>query len=144
MKKAAFICLDPGISTGMAAISDPDGYLIATATWQPDNLRVSLDTLIRALHLEGFRLTAVVEQMPHVGKNSQLERDLEAVRHDIVDVLDIYDLLVLRITPGEWKPSRIAKTAVIPKEHDGKKLTVHQKDAIKMGAYALERKYRAK
>ena len=140
-RKQAFICIDPGITTGMAVISDPDGYLIATTNWTPDNVEYSLDTLIRALHLEGFQLTAVVEQMPHVGKNSPLERDLERVRRSIMNVLDIYDILTLTVTPGEWKPSRVAKAAVLPETWEGKPLTAHQKDAIRMGCYRLEKKY---
>lgn len=143
-RKLALLSIDPGLSTGMAVVSDPDGFLIATTTWQPEQIRVSLDALIRSLHLEDFTIWAVVERMPHVGKNSPLEQQLEAVRRDIEEVLDIFDILVLHTAPGEWKPSRAARTAVVPREWDGKPVSVHQRDAIRMACYRLERKYAKK
>jgi len=138
--KAAVIALDPGITTGMAVLSDPEGYLLATTNWTPDNVLNSLDVLIRHLHLEGYTLHAVVEKMPRSG--GRTEDELWRINHDIISILsDVYELPLIMPTPGEWKPSRVARTAVLPKKWEGVRLTPHQRDAIKMGAYALWRKY---
>lgn len=138
--KQAVIALDPGITTGMAVLTDPDGYLVATTNWTQDNLGQSLDVLIRHLHLEGYTLHAVVEQMPRSGGRS--EDALDQVRRTIHETLvEVYEVPTIYVAPGVWKPSRVARTAVLPKEWDEKRLTTHQKDAIKMGCYALEKKH---
>lgn len=134
------ISLDPGITTGMAVLSDPDCYLLATTNWTPDNLGQSLDVLVRHLHLEGFTLSAVVEKMPRSGGRS--EDTLDQVRRTIHEVLvETYEVPTTYVPPGVWKPSRIARTAALPKDWEGKRLTTHQRDAIKMGCYALEKKH---
>lgn len=138
--REAIVALDPGITTGMAVLSDPEGYLLATTNWTPDNLEQSLDVMVRHLHIEGYTLSAVVEKMPRSGGRS--EDDLDRVRRTIHMVLEeTFEIPTQFITPGEWKPSRVARTAVLPKEWEGQRLTAHQKDAIKMGAYALEKKH---
>lgn len=138
--KAAVIALDPGITTGVAVLTDPDGVLVATTNWTPDNLARSLDVLIRHMHMEGFTLHAVVEQMPRSGGRS--EDSLDQVRRTIHETLvEVYEVPTIYVAPGVWKPSRVARTAVLPRKWDDRRLTSHQRDAIKMACYALEKKH---
>lgn len=142
--KEAVIALDPGITTGMAVLSDPEGFLLATTNWTVENVGQSLDVLIRHLHLEEYTLHAVIEQMPRSGGRS--EDTLDRVRRTIHETLvEVYEVPTIYVAPGVWKPSRVARTAVLPKrwpdEPDGARLSAHQRDAIKMGCYALEKKY---
>lgn len=140
--KHMWLCLDPGITTGWALLAD-DGEVKGTSVWGTDELGSTLDLLIRANHLAGYSLTVVQELMPSTGKMGALGQKLERVRQQIALVVEeTYELPVVRVAPGEWKPSRIAKTTRVPGRFNGAPLMVHQKDAIKMGRYVIDRESR--
>ncbi len=138
-KQRLWLCLDPGITTGMALI-DSNGELRASTVWGTAELKNSLDTMVRALHLTGYNITVVIEKMPP-GSYGQLATKLEAVRKDIHRVVeDTYELPCAYIAPGEWKPSRIAKTVEVKNwRWNGTPMMTHQKDAFRMGRYYLDK-----
>lgn len=137
--KHMWLCIDPGITTGWALLAD-DGKVKATSVWGTAELKISLDLIIRMAYTSGYTLTAVVELMPNTGKMGQLGQKLEAVRRDIEAVIvDTYDIPTLRIMPGEWKPSRVARTTTVPRLFNATPLMIHQADAIRMGRYAIEK-----
>ena len=141
-KQRVWLCLDPGITTGMALLDD-SGELRASTVWGTAEIRQSLDTLVRALHLSGYDIEVVIEKMPP-GSYGKLAAKLEAVRHDISEIVtETYELPVTLISPGEWKPSRIAKTTKIKGwRFDGTPMMTHQKDALRMGLYAIDKRKR--
>ncbi len=141
-KQRVWICLDPGITTGMTLLDD-DGELRATTVWGTAEVKDSLDTMVRALHISGYRIEVVIEKMPP-GSYGQLGVKLEAVRRDIMSVVtETYELPVTMIAPGEWKPSRVAKTAEVKSwRFAGTPMMTHQKDAYRMGLYAIDKRRR--
>lgn len=140
--KHLWLCIDPGITTGWALLDD-EGKVKGTSVWGTGELRETLDVLVRANHRAGYALTCVVELMPSTGRMGTLGQKLERVRQDIHMVLDeTYELPVLMVPPGEWKPSRVAKTTHLPARWQGSALMVHQKDAIRMGRYTIDREKR--
>jgi phenylpyruvate tautomerase PptA (4-oxalocrotonate tautomerase family) len=138
-KQRLWLCLDPGITTGMALI-DSDGELRASTVWGTHEVKESLDTLVRALHLTGYTITVVIEKMPP-GSYGQLAAKLERVRRDISMIVEeTYELPVVMIAPGEWKPSRVAKTTSVRGwRFDSTPMMTHQKDALRMGRYYLDK-----
>ena len=141
-RQRVWLCLDPGITTGMALL-DNDGELRASTVWGTHEVKTALDTMIRALHLTGYNIEVVIEKMPP-GSYGQLGAKLEAVRRDIMSVVEeTYELPVTMIAPGEWKPSRIAKTTSVRGwRFDGTPMTTHQKDALRMGRYTIDKRKR--
>lgn len=137
-----WLCLDPGITTGMALLDD-QGELRATTVWGTHEVKRSLDALVRGLHLTGYDIECVVEKMPP-GSYGQLAVKLEAVRSDIREVLvETYELPVTHVAPGEWKPSRIAKTTKVKGwRFGGTPMMTHQKDALRMGRYLIDKRRR--
>jgi hypothetical protein len=134
----AWLCVDPGIATGWAVLDD-DGNIIATSVWGTHELHDSLDLLARTLFTMGYRIDAVVELMPSVGGVGRLAKKLEWIRRDVMHVLEnVYEIRTRVIAPGTWKTSRVARTAILPSQFDDDALTVHQKDAIRMGLWAIE------
>ncbi len=138
-KQMVWLCLDPGITTGMA-ILDSKGDLRASTVWGTHEVKETLDVLIRSLHLTGYAITVVIEKMPP-GSYGQLTSKLEAVRKDIeYVVVETYDLPVVYIPPSEWKPSREAKTAAIKAwRFNGSPMMTQQKDAFRMGRYYINK-----
>lgn len=134
----AWLCIDPGIATGWALLND-EGDIIATSVWGTHELHDTLDLLIRSLLSMGYRLDAVVEQMPSVGGLGRIAQKLEWVRRDVMHTLEgVYEIRTRIVAPGTWKTSRVARTAILPREFDDDVLTTHQKDAIRMGLWAIE------
>lgn len=132
----AWVGIDPGITTGWAVLAD-DGRPHGHGTFVEENVYDGLDLLIRGLHRAGLHVTAVVEQMPGVGKMSDLQQRLERVRQIVTEIVEeVYDLPVIYVAPGEWKTSRVAKLAR-PKAR-----TQHERDAIVMTAYAIAKEAR--
>jgi hypothetical protein len=141
--KHAWLAIDPGITTGWALLSDT-GEVMGTSVWGTAELRKSLDLVVRLAHTSGYSLTVVIERMPSTGKMGALGQKLEAVRRDIASIVEeTYELRTMYIMPGEWKPSRIARTAEVPRKFDGSPLMTHQKDAIRMGRYAQSKEEHA-
>lgn len=140
--RRAWLAIDPGIATGWAVLGD-DGEVMATSVWGTAELESSLDLLVRRVFSAGYAVHAVVEQMPAAGRSGPLARKLEAVRQTIRKVLvDTYEIRVTHVTPGEWKPSRVAKTAPQVWKWEGESTTIHQRDAIRMGRYVIDRETR--
>lgn len=136
--KHAYLCLDPGITTGWALLA-ADGSIMGTSVWGTGELAKSLDLVIRQAFTAGYKLTVVIERMPNTGKMGVLGQKLENVRHIITNALETYELHYKLVAPGEWKPSRVAKTTVIPKRFKDTPIVIHQRDAIKMGRYIIDR-----
>lgn len=137
MSKHAWLAIDPGITTGWALLAD-DGAVMGTAVWGTHELREALDLLIRQAYSAGYALDVVIEEMPNTGLNGPLGKKLEWVRNQIKWVVsETYELPVHRILPGVWKPSRVARTTELPRTWRDEPLMTHQKDAIRMGRYAI-------
>jgi hypothetical protein len=98
-----------------------------------------VDHIVRSAHRAGYRVVAVVEKMPVAGGAGQLPVQLEAVRRSIMRVVrDVYDLLIVEVAPGTWKPSRSARTRDVPDEWHGKKLSPHQRDALHIAWWYMD------
>ena len=137
MSKHAWLAIDPGITTGWALLAD-DGAVMGTAVWGTHELQEALDLLIRQAYSAGYALDVVIEEMPNTGANGPLGKKLEWVRQQIKSVVtDVYELPTHHILPGVWKPSRVARTAELPRTWREEPLMIHQKDAIRMGLYAI-------
>lgn len=137
--KHAWLAIDPGIATGWVLLDDA-GKILGTSVWGTAELRTSLDLLVRTCYTRGIALDAVVERMPP-GKMGQLGVKLEAVRRDISLVLtDTYEIPTAYVLPGEWKPSRVARATRFPRHWQGTPLTIHQKDALRMGLYVIDKR----
>ena len=138
-KKRVWLCLDPGITTGMALL-DADRELRGSTVWGTHEVKESLDATIRALHISGYSITVVIEKMPP-GSYGQLAAKLEKVRQDIAMVVEeTYELPVAYVAPGEWKPSRVAKTVSVKGwRFGGTPMMTHQKDAFRMGSYYIDK-----
>lgn len=136
--KKAWLGVDPGITTGWCLI-DEHWKVVGTGNIPPIAVADSLDTIIRGAHRQGYALSGVIERVPNVGGNSPLSVELDDVIRQVYNVLvEVYDLPTTMPLPGEWKTSRIAKTIKPSTLWDGK-LTQHQKDAILMTIYAIDK-----
>jgi hypothetical protein len=142
-KPLVWLCLDPGITTGMAVLDDA-GELRASTVWGTGEIADNLDAIIRGLHISGYGVHVVIEKMPP-GSYGSLAAKLEDVRRVIYSIVqDTYELPITAISPGEWKPSRAAKTAVVKSwRFAGTPMMTHQRDAFKMGRYAIDKASRA-
>ena len=134
----AVLAIDPGLTTGWAVISE--GAIVGTGVFEIHELEAGIDTLVRGMHRAGYSLTAVIEEMPRAGRMSQLSARLEEARQILHKILnDTYLLVIYYVTPGAWKPSRIGRKTEVPETFGGKPVTIHQKDAIRMGCYFIEK-----
>lgn len=134
--REAVIGIDPGITTGWAVIED--GEEKGSGNLGVDEVKPILDTLVRALHRDGMKLSVVVERMPASGGMSERARQLERVRADIREVIDTYELPTVEIAPGEWKTSRVARTTALKRG----RYSPHQRDAIRMALYHADKESR--
>ena len=141
MKEDAYLTIDPGITTGWAVLNGR-GEIVATSVWGTGELESSLDALIRVLQTAGWYVRVVIEKMPQTGKMGQLGIKLQKVNRTIRNVVELYELSTVEIAPGEWKPSRTAKLTKVPRTFKKTPLMIHQKDAVKMGRYAIDKKQR--
>ena len=142
----AVLAIDPGITTGWALIDPVRDEILGTSVWGTAELKETLDLLIRKCFTAGMSLEAVIEKMPSVGKTGPLAMKLEAIRREIYGLVqDVYDIPVTVVAPSEWKPSRVARTgkAKLPKKFNGSPLMPHQRDAILMGRYVIDRRANA-
>lgn len=137
-RKHAWLALDPGLTTGWALVED-DGTWHGSGNLSHVTLAKQLDTIVRSSHGAGYWLTVVVEDQPRVGQMSRLGKDLRDVWETIgAVVVETYELPIRVVTPGVWKPSREARLAVLPRKWNGRTLTPHQRDAMRMGIFAIE------
>ena len=66
-----------------------------------------------------------------------LARKIEEVRRDIAFIPEeTCEITVISVTPGEGKTSPVARTTNLPTRWLKNPLTIHQRDALKMGRYA--------
>lgn len=137
--RRAWLGVDPGVTTGWALVSD-DGDVLGSGNFDEEHVKDGLDTLVRVAHNDGMALTAVVERIPRAGGASRLGHRLDYVVGVVREVLsDVYALDLIEVTPGEWKPSRVAKTIRFSYK---KGRTNHERDAIRMTQYVRERESR--
>ena len=137
-KKHAWLCLDPGITTGWAVLDD-EGSIMATSVWGTGELKTSLDLLIRQAFTSAYTLDAVIEKMPNTGRMGLLGQKLEKVRREIMDIIETtYEIPVTMVLPGTWKPSRVARITKVPGRFMKTPLMTHQRDAIRMGRYVID------
>lgn len=133
----AVLSLDPGIDTGWALLA-ADAAILGTGVLHVDDLQVGLDTIVRGMHRAGYALQVVVEAMPRAGGMGELSARLEEIRHIITIVIEEeFERPIVYIAPGQWKPSRVARTAHLPETFGGKPLKIHQQDAIKVAMYYI-------
>lgn len=127
--------IDPGLTTGVAILSD-EGVLIGSANLHHETVGEDLDELIRRVHRGAHTIDVVQERLPRVG-NGSLANTIAAVQQAIYEVtVDIYELPKHEVLPGEWKPSRVAKTF---RPTLSKSMSAHEKDAACMTKYVIER-----
>ena len=135
----AVLAIDPGIETGWAVLDRETQAVLGTGVLMPDDVKAGLDTVIRGMHRAGYALSVVVEEMPHTGRLSTLSSRLEQVRRTISSVMETFDFDVRHVLPGTWKPSRVARRAKLPQEFGGKFLLTHQRDAIRLALYVIDK-----
>lgn len=141
--REAWLGIDPGVTTGWAVVDGKTLEVLGSGNADEAVIGDTLDTIIRGMHRIGITLTAVIETMPRVGRHGALGHRLEYVLGEVRKVVEeTYDLPTLRIAPGEWKTSRVAKTAAIPSKWNGVRLTPHQRDSLRMTLYAIDREGR--
>jgi len=126
--------LDPGLTTGWAVIAD-NGEVLGSGNLPVSDLERGLDELVRGLHRSGHAIDAVVERMPRVGGAGKMAKQMEDVWRALYVVVEAtYEVPYLFVAPGEWKPSRVARTTKLKRG-----MTPHQRDAIRMTLYMMEK-----
>ena len=109
------------------------------AAAEGDDLGAALDTIVRAHQLAGHRVEAVVEKTP-TPTSGALAVELDYVRRTVIHwLIEIFELPTEYVLPGTWKTSRAAVTAALPAEWLGRPLSTHQRDAISLAYYVIER-----
>lgn len=132
-KPAIVLSLDPGVTTGWALVRVRDRAILATGTSDAEDLGEMLDETVRSVHREGYRLLAVVESPP-TGR-TYLGDDLDVVQRTVAHWLQgVFGLVPTYITPGEWKPSRVAR-----RDSSRSGISAHERDAIRMALYYIDR-----
>ena len=132
------LALDPGGTSGYALLTD-DGSVRACGNWKPEDIDVAMEHMIRAVNRSGHELEIVIEQLA-VGRQGPLATTLAYVTRTIDNIVALYDLPVYRFPPGEWKTSSAGRLPLGVDFWDGQTLTPHQKDAIRLGRYRLQRR----
>lgn len=136
--QTAVLAIDPGIGTGWAIVAE--GAILGTGVLTPEEVETHLDAIIRGMHRAGYSLIVVVERMPAIGKLGSLAGRLNQVLFSIRKVVEqTFELTIHEVAPGEWKPSRVSRKTRVPLTFGGKKLVTHQRDAIRMALYFVEK-----
>ena len=127
--------LDPGLTTGWAVLGY-DGRLLVSGVLKPDEIDPFLSSLLLSYKRQGHDILVVVEKMPqaHAGK---LADQLRAVILTIDSVLIRLRINPVRVAPGVWKTSSARESESFAGD---RRLTSHERDAIRMGRYALKRR----
>jgi predicted RNase H-like nuclease (RuvC/YqgF family) len=134
--------IDPGVTTGWALVAHDTGKVLGSGNFSEDDIFAGLDTLVRSMHRGGYVLSVVVERMPATGGMGSLADRLDYVKRAVrMVVAETYDLPVTTIPPGEWKPSRVARTTKFTKTPKRGR-TPHERDAIRMALYAIDKENR--
>jgi predicted RNase H-like nuclease (RuvC/YqgF family) len=129
--------LDPGVTTGWALI-DKGGKLVGHGELVEENLDDGLDQIIRGCHRAQRKVKVVIEKMPP-GEVGRLSDRLAAVRAVVDDLVGaVYELPVVRVSPGEWKNSRVAKIVRWTEKFSSQ----HARDAATMALYAMDKEKR--
>lgn len=119
------VAIDPGLTTGYAVV-DELGNLIETGNLLPEDLEESILTEPR-YHQDG--VIAVIEYTP-IPTYSKMNRLLR----EVAETIDNLFPNAIKITPGVWKSSPLAKHFPWPGSSGA---TPHQKDAYRLGMYYL-------
>lgn len=138
-EKTCYLGIDPGVTTGWALI-DQGGKLLGQGHFAEDQVYDGLDRLIRGCHRGARVIRVVVEKMPP-GHMGDLAQRLERVRQ-LIDmiVIDVFELPVVLIAPGEWKRSRVANNVRWPEPFKSQ----HAQDAATMALYYADKEKREK
>ncbi len=136
--KTAWLGIDPGVTTGWALVGDHESIL-GSGNLDASEIESQLDTIIRIAHNDGYYIRVVIERMPRAGRAGGLARRLDEVLAGVSHIInDVYSLDPIYITPGEWKPSRVAKTTPLKRGQ----YSAHERDAIRMTLYAIDKNAR--
>lgn len=122
------LAIDPGGTTGYAVIDERD-RIIKTGNLEPADLRRDI------INLMALASHVVVEVFP-VNAHGRLHVVLRQVVNDVESACDSLGIEPTRVTPGVWKTSSIPAS---PKAINGRRLSAHERDAIRMGRWMIRR-----
>lgn len=128
------LAIDPGVTTGWAVLNE-NGMVMDTGNLLPEDVEEGIRGTIDAWHKRGYSICGVVERFPLTSQGS-LGTQLREVVLTIDAILVGAGIKHEEVTPGVWKTSSVPES---PKEWAGRKLTPHQRDAIRMGRYVIRR-----
>ena len=128
------LSIDPGPSTSWALL-DRDGGIVGTGSLASIEVDTALDELIRLANRSGRNVEVVLERMLPVAGTGHLAHELEYVRRTILAQLEVFDLRAVDI-----KPSEVVLEPIGIETWNGKRLTWHQRSAIRLGRYYLARR----
>lgn len=126
------LALDPGVTTGWAVLGP--SAIHDTGNLLPEDLQSGLRYVF-----EKWAPSEVVVEVFPLAASGRLATILREVVATINEVVNDYGRTWHPVTPGVWKTSSIEQS---PRSFEGQKLTPHQRDAIRMGRYHLNRKDR--
>jgi hypothetical protein len=127
----ALLCLDIGLSTGVALLYGP---LIATDTVQANDLAQYLLDVKATLSVQDVPLDTVVAERPLTIWRSTLSRDLNA----LCVIVETIFATVQWIDPSQWKQQQEPLTAYARSRHLvawRQARTRHEKDALLVGLW---------
>jgi hypothetical protein len=124
------LSLDPGLTTGWA-ILDEAGAIVATGTIDHHDVRIALIRILREQKLDHAVLETVPLEAP-----GHLADSLRHVLATLGGMLTTYQVEMTYILPGVWKTSSVPQPEA---RWAGKRLSIHQRDAIRMGRYYLRK-----
>ncbi len=119
------LCLDPGITTGWAAIALVDGK----ETFSTGNIK--LDDLSVVLHdFKQFSPpdVVIIEHLPE--KLDAAMRRVDRIVHEVFTEF-------IEIMPGTWKPVT-GRKPIPPRQTSPYFYTPHERDAYRMGRYYID------
>lgn len=132
-RELAVLAIDAGIRTGWAVL-DRDGGIIGTGSLGALQIDQGLDWIIRRAHLADRTLEAVLERMSPSRGEGHLAHELEFIRRTILGQLWVFELRAVEASPGE------VRGPDAPLEWRGGRLAFHQRSAIRLGRYYLDKR----
>lgn len=120
----SILSIDPGICTGWALLDD-EWEPLETGTCQPDGLEEALHP--DSLHLNRFQIEATVIEETPIPSFSEMNRQLL----DVMTNLRSWYPDAIFVRPGVWKNSPAYYISL------SNTLTIHEKDAVRLGLYFL-------
>lgn len=126
------LALDPGVTTGWAVLGH-DGAILESGNWIPEDVGSGIDGILKQRTRQGHEVIVGVETFPLFPAGT-LAMTLRAVVATIESVLTRYRIIPERVSPGVWKTSSIEES---PRFFGDKKLTPHERDAIRLGRFVI-------